>query len=151
METFDKKEYPEEYKRLANILIGIRKRCYQKSKKHYANYGGRGITMCDEWRGKNSRNNFFQWAMNNGYEQDLTIDRIDGDGNYEPSNCRWVDRRTQANNTRRNVNVTVDGVTKTVSEWARENDIGVSTIFERIYSGWSHEKAVTTPVRKKKK
>lgn len=82
--------------RLYRIWNGMKNRCYVPSQTKYEQYGGRGITVCDEW--KNSFENFYKWAMENGYRDDLSIDRIDGDGNYEPGNCRWADDSTQNKN-----------------------------------------------------
>lgn len=84
--------------RVYGIYKGIIRRCYNEKYKEYANYGGRGIKVCEEWL--NNRVSFFDWAMKNGYSDDLSIDRIDNDGNYEPNNCRWVDDITQAKNKR---------------------------------------------------
>ena len=83
-------------KRLDNIYRGMKQRCYYKKHTAYDRYGGRGITMCDEW--KRCSKSFFEWALANGYEENLTLDRIDNDGNYEPSNCRWVTQREQCYN-----------------------------------------------------
>lgn len=89
--------------RLYRVWMGMRQRCYLKTNNRYKHYGGRGIRVCDEWQ---DYLNFRKWALTHGYDSKAkrgkcTIDRIDVDGNYEPSNCRWVDAKTQANNTRR--------------------------------------------------
>ena len=87
--------------RIYNIWCGMKTRCYDINCHTYSRYGNRGIKVCDEW--KNDFQTFYNWAMANGYQDNLTIDRIDVNGNYEPSNCRWVDKYTQSNNTSRNV------------------------------------------------
>lgn len=94
--------------RLDNIYRGMKQRCYYQKHKAYEGYGGRGITVCDEW--KKSSKAFFEWAMASGYEEHLTLDRIDNDGNYEPSNCRWITPREQATNRRSKSNTGVVGV-----------------------------------------
>lgn len=135
--------------RIYQIWQGMRNRCHNPREKAYKNYGGRGISICKEW---DDFTNFYNWAMDNGYSKELTIDRIDSDGNYAPDNCRWADRKTQGNNTRRNHKLTYKGVTKTMSEWAESEGIEYSTLRARINSyHWSTEKAIETPVRKIKK
>lgn len=92
----------------------IKKRCYNKNSDRYKWYGGRGITMCEDW--KNNFMNFYNWAMSNGYKEDLTIERIDFNGNYEPKNCKWIPMSEQAKN--RRGNVFYKG--KCIAEWLRE-------------------------------
>ena len=97
------------------IWCGIKKRCYNQNEPSYKNYGGRGIKMCGQWLADFI--SFYEWAVLSGYEKGLTIDRIDNDGNYEPSNCRWATRKEQCRNRRSNINVEIDGSTKTLTEW----------------------------------
>ena len=85
-------------KLIKNKWDGIIKRCYYVTHDNYKNYGGRGITICDEW--KNDFNEFLKWSLNNGYKPQLQIDRINNDGNYEPNNCRFVTKEQNAVNTR---------------------------------------------------
>ena len=110
-------------------------------------YGGRGITMCDEW--KNSYEEFEKWALNNGYDDSLesfkcTIDRIDNEGNYEPSNCRWVDNITQCNNRRSNHLLEYNGKTQTIKQWADELHIDQRTILMRVRSGFTIDDVFST-------
>lgn len=94
-----RKDNPKSERRLYRILWGMKSRCYNENSEKYKHYGGRGITVCDEWL--NNYDSFETWALANGYEDGLTIDRIDVDGNYEPNNCRWL-TRAENNKTRRN-------------------------------------------------
>lgn len=94
---------------------GIKGRCFNKNDARYARYGGRGITVCDEWR--NDFQSFYDWAMANGYSDNLTIDRKDNDGNYCPENCRWVDDQTQARNRSSNISITIGNSTRPLMEW----------------------------------
>lgn len=87
-------------KRLYNIYNGIKQRCYNSNSPKYKDYGGRGITMCSQWL--QSFESFCKWSLQNGYKEDLSIDRIDVNGNYEPSNCRWATIKVQNNNKRNN-------------------------------------------------
>ena len=128
--------------RLYSIWRKMHFRCESESHKEYWNYGGRGIKVCEEW---NSFVNFCVWAMGNGYQDDLTIDRIDNDGNYEPSNCRWATQETQCNNRRVNVLITVDGETKTAAQWGRLMNVDPRLICKRIKRGWTPEKAIQPP------
>lgn len=115
--------------RLYNIFCGMKKRCYNKASKFYPYYGGKGVTICDEWL--NDFNCFFDWAMANGYDDELSIDRIDVDGNYEPLNCRWATRQEQSNNTTKNIYIVYKGTTQTLSQWSRETKIPMTTLNRR--------------------
>lgn len=122
---------------LYHIYAGIRSRCYSKKDPSYHNYGGRGIKMCDEWR--SDFYSFQNWAFDNGYKKGLWIDRIDNDGNYEPGNCRWTTAKVQQRNKRTNINATIHGETKCLTEWAEEYDIKPCTILRRWELGWRGE------------
>lgn len=131
-------------KRLYGIWRHMMERCYDKDDRYYPRYGGRGIHVYDGWKDYHS---FKTWAFANGYNGTMTIDRLDNDGNYEPSNCEWVDAKTQANNTSRNHLLTYMGVTRTMAEWAEEFGINYNTLNVRIHRGWSVERALTEPKR----
>jgi len=132
--------------RLYRIWYGIYARCYNKSNNQYCYYGQRGISMCDEWR--NDILVFRDWAIANGYSEELTIDRIDNNGNYEPSNCRWASMREQSNNRRSNTHLSYKGQTHTMAEWSRITGISERSLWNRKFNcGWSDEKTLTTPCR----
>lgn len=123
----------------------MRDRCNIPSNHAYKNYGGRGIKVCDAW--DNSFSTFENWAHSTGYSDELTIDRIDVDGDYSPENCRWATRKEQSNNKRNNCILTINGETKTLSEWSELSGISVSTIWARInVYGWDIKDAVFKPV-----
>lgn len=132
-------------KPLRVALARMKARCYKENTKDYKNYGGRGITVCSEWLDKkNGSENFIKWSFENGYKKGLTIDRINNDGNYEPTNCRWVDRFVQANNKRTNRIITYNGKTQTLKQWCRELNLHYRTTHRKIYeNGISVEKAFT--------
>lgn len=134
--------------RLYAIWLRMRQRCNSPSDQKYSYYGGRGIRVCKEWNSDYS--SFRSWALENGYSEGLTLDRIDNDGDYHPDNCRWATRKEQANNRRSNHVLTLNGETKTLSEWMDATGINSLTILRRIRSGWSVEDALTTPVRRHK-
>ncbi|SDX85350.1 hypothetical protein SAMN05660923_03051 [Tepidimicrobium xylanilyticum] len=118
--------------KLYSIWKAMLARCENKKHPAYKDYGGRGIKVCDEWHDIRT---FIKWANNNGYKEGLELDRIDNNGNYEPSNCRFTTRKKQTRNTRRNINVTIDGQTKTLSEWAEIHNLKVNTLQYRYYRG----------------
>ena len=133
-------------KRLIIIRHSMYCRCYYPGTNGYKNYGGRGIKMCDEWI--NNPQSFYDWAMNNGYEEGLSIDRIDVNGNYEPSNCRWVTKEVQDNNRRNNRKITYKGETKTLSQWSKKYNINIVTLIDRLKAGLSIDEALNKPVIK---
>lgn len=148
------KTHGKTHTRLFNVWQCMIARCYNANRSNYKNYGGRGITVCDEW--KNDFMNFYNWAMQNGYDETAlrgkcTIDRINNDGNYEPDNCRWVTLKSQCSNRRTNKFVTYNGVTKTIKQWSYECDIPYTTLYHRVVTAkWDIEKALTTPVKSNK-
>lgn len=126
--------------RVYHIWRSVKDRCTNPNLKQYPLYGGRGIKMCDEWA--NDPNAFCEWAMANGYADNLTIDRIDVNGNYEPSNCRWITIEEQQVNKRNNRLLTYNGKTQCVAEWARELKIDQFLIYNRIYAGWTNPQEI---------
>lgn len=126
--------------RLYNTWGHMIQRCTNPKNKDYGNYGGRGITVCDEWR-KDFRS-FCEWAVSNGYCDDLTLDREDVNGNYEPSNCRWSNHKEQCNNKRTNCMITYAGKTQTLMQWAEELNLNYSITYQRIFRDkWTIERA----------
>lgn len=125
-------------------------RCLNKNDMHFEEYGKRGIKVCDEW--VNSFENFYKWAIENGYNDELTLDRIDVNGNYEPLNCRWSTIIEQNNNKRNNRYIEYNGETKTITQWAREYNIKEGTLRARIDRyGIDFEKALTPSSTKLRK
>ena len=131
--------------RLYRLWLGIKYRCYHKKFEKYKYYGGRGIKVCDEWL--NSFESFENWAQQNGYNDNLTIDRIDVNGNYEPSNCRWTTQEVQQNNKRNNHYIEYKGEKYTISQLARKFNIRYDKLYSRLfnYPFWTIERALTTP------
>jgi len=131
--------------RLYGIWGCMKIRCESRNKRTRANYHDRGIRVCDEWQKDYVA--FRDWALTNGYRDDLTIDRINNDGGYSPENCRWVDYKTQRRNTRINLHLTAFGETKTAADWIDDPRCQVRriTFYGRIHRGWPVEKAITLP------
>ncbi|GHT52920.1 hypothetical protein FACS1894106_2710 [Spirochaetia bacterium] len=134
--------------RLYTIYANMKSRCYNKKNEHFKDYGGRGITICEEW--KVDFMAFYTWAMVNGYRDDLTIDRKNSNGNYCPENCRWATQLTQVRNRRNNRQYIHDGLTLCISEWAERTGINANTLRRRLNRGIDFEKAINTPNRQVK-
>ena len=132
--------------RLYTIYDAMKSRCYNPRNNRYKNYGGRGIKICDEWR--NDITAFCKWAVNNGYCDDLTIDRIDVNGDYEPNNCRWVDMKTQQQNRSNNITVGYQDKKQTLTEVAVKLGIRYRTLYDRYHRGDRGER-LFRPVKNK--
>jgi hypothetical protein len=135
--------------RLHRIWKTMKSRCGNPNFDMYRHYGARGIAVCPEWQ--ESFIAFRDWSLANGYADDLSIDRIDNDGNYEPSNCQWVDRLTQNRNRRDNTMVTAFGETKAISAWADDPRCAVKykTLVTRLQRWADAEQAITLPTGSK--
>jgi hypothetical protein len=133
---------------LYSVYANMKTRCYWAKSENYHNYGGRGIIICDEWLADFQK--FYEWAMKSGWEKGLTVDRINNDGNYEPSNCRCTTPRVQGNNTRTNLIIKAFGEEKTLADWVRDDRCLVSysilqhRIKKKLLS--SNELAISTPL-----
>lgn len=136
--------------RMYHIWSMMRRRCNDPKNHAYINYGGRGITVCDEWNG--SFEPFMDWALSHGYDDNLTIDRIDNDGNYCPDNCRWVKPEEQAQNRRRNWKIEHQGKTKNLKQWCDELNLDYKRTHNRLNQlGMTFEKAISMPVMAQKR
>lgn len=129
--------------KLYRIYWGMKGRCYDIKNHRYNLYGGRGIAICDEWL--NNFLSFYNWSIQNGYKDGLTIDRIDGNNNYTPSNCRWINKKNQNRNLRTNNNITFKGKTKCIGEWCEITGLSRSTLSYRLKAGWNIKRALTEP------
>lgn len=128
--------------RIYKIWGDMKNRCSNPHNHAYKYYGTRGITFYSEWINFES---FYNWALNNGYKDNLTLDRINYNGNYEPSNCRWVTKKVQARNTSKNTFITYKNETHCLSEWAEIFNIDYNMLWKRLSSGWAFEEAINTP------
>lgn len=140
---FGKTKYKD---KLYSIRRSMLDRCHNKNNKSYANYGARGITVCEEWR--NSYETFKEWAFANGYKEGLWIERIDNDKGYSPDNCYWATPKEQQRNKRTNRIVNYNGKEMCVTDAAEASGINTFTITRRIELGWSEED-LFKPVDKK--
>ena len=123
----------------------MRQRCEKPNSSGYKKYGAKGIRVCKEW---STFENFGDWAFSNGYNETLTLDRINPTGNYEPKNCRWVTQKVQQNNRTNNIHITCDGETHSPLEWSEITGLPVNNIYDRYFKGWSHERIIKQPKRK---
>lgn len=130
--------------RIRSIWGSIRRRCINPKVKAFANYGGRGIKICSEW---NDYRVFKDWALRNGYQDGLTIDRINNDGDYEPRNCRWITLKLQSRNKRTTKVISYKGETKSVQEWAECIGISYKNLWARLKRWGEVEKCFLTPLR----
>ena len=126
--------------RLYKIYMNMKDRCNRVNCPAYKDYGLRGIKVCNEW--ENDFNNFYEWSINNGYDDKLTIDRIDNNKGYSPSNCRWITRTEQCLNTRHNKFITYNNKTQTLKEWVNELGLKYTKVWKRLHRGWSFERAI---------
>lgn len=141
LENMDIPTDPDTYRKLRTEFHSMHHRCSPSY--HSANsYYNLGVTVCDEWK---DFNNFLSWALSNGFEHGLTLDRIDVNGNYSPDNCRWATNKVQQNNKRNNFRITIDGETKTLSQWSEIYGIGKATVRQRIKRGWPQERWFEPP------
>ena len=131
------------YSRLYHIWVDMKQRCYNPCHAAYKRYGGAGITVCDEWKSDPSK--FFEWAKKNGYNEKLTVDRIDNEKGYCPENCRLASMKEQARNRRNTKRFSYNGSEKTLPEWAEETGIPYQILIKRINAGWPLQKAICTP------
>ena len=135
--------------RLYRIWGDLKSRCYNENVPCYPYYGGRGICICAEWLDFGA---FHHWAISNGYADNLTLDRIDVNGNYEPNNCRWVLFAEQMNNMRSNRMISLNGETKTAAQWARALNVPYGRILTRLNKlGWCESDALLKPIQKVKR
>ena len=122
----------ERHTRIYRIWLNMKSRCYIPKSSAFKHYGGRGIRVCDDWQKYEA---FRDWAMANGYRDDLTLDRIDVNGNYSPDNCRWATFTEQANNTRKTILIEYGGVVRSLHDWSRLTGVNYYTMYSRYKAG----------------
>lgn len=136
------KSRDQERNRLYEIWVDMRRRCNSTSHNRAKNYSLKGISVCDEW---NDFTTFKDWSINNGYDDTLSIDRIDNSEGYCPENCRWIPPGEQSKNRTANHYITFNNKTQTLTDWAKEVGIGRNALTSRLQRGWTIERALTTP------
>ena len=125
----------------------MKQRCCNPNNISYKYYGLKGIKVCSEWL--DDFMNFYNWATENGYRDNLTIDRINADDDYKPSNCRWATCKEQSSNRGCNHWITYKGKTQTLTDWANECELTYYCLSSRIHNGWDIERALNMPQRKR--
>lgn len=130
---------------LYDCWVSMKARCNNKRNPKYPSYGGRGITVCEEW--ENDFCSFLEWSLKNGYDEQLTLDRIDNNKGYYPENCRWTTRKVQQNNTRHNRYIEYNGETKTLAQWCELLNLKYSTMLNRFSHGYTAKQAFETPIK----
>lgn len=128
--------------KLYRVWSRMKERCFNPNSFAYKDYGGRGIRVCDEWLDYEP---FHKWSILNNYREGFSIERVDNDGNYEPSNCKWIPISQQASNRRSVRYLTFNGQTMSVTEWGEKLDLKPTNILTRLRRGWTVERALTTP------
>lgn len=134
----------QRHTKLYGVWLTMKQRCGNPNVDSFCYYGAEGKTVCEEWQ---TFENFSKWAIASGYTEGLTIERVDGTKGYFPDNCKWATPKEQANNKRNNHLITYNGKTQTMAKWADEYGLPYGTLKNRIYKGWSIEKALTTKKR----
>lgn len=132
--------------RMYGVWLNMKERCYNPKHRYFSHYGGKGIEVCNEWRVDFL--SFYKWATANGYADNLTIDRIDGNKNYSPENCRWITIQEQQNNRCNNFNVEINGETKNLAQWSAFSGVSRGTIYSRYQKGVRGADLLKIPRRK---
>jgi len=138
------------HKKLTGVYNGMKTRCFNKNDRKYIDYGGRGISICDEWMGENGRERFVIWALENGYSEGLTIERIDVNGNYGPNNCCWIKPELQAKNKRNTIHVNYNGETMCLKDAVKASGMSWGTLYGRVKKGWPDEHLFDPPYSKRR-
>lgn len=144
LEMIEHSGVPKNYSntRLFRIFVGMHTRCENPKHIHYKSYGGRGISVCPQWSGKDGFFHFYKWSMENNYSDNLSIDRIKVDGNYEPSNCRWATMEEQLRNKRCSLNYDYNGSKYPLSEICKMEGLKYGLVYSRVKKGMSLQDAI---------
>lgn len=126
-------ENKSRHTRLYGIWGNMKYRCYNENSKDFPKYGGRGITVCEEWRHDYAA--FHKWAIENGYSEELQLDRVDNDKGYSPDNCRWATPKQNSNNRGNKVLITALGITLSINEWSEKLGVRRDYLYNRFYAG----------------